>query len=139
MKTGYWLEFDGQKDESIDELFQDNDELLFIYEFLFEYCEAFAASLNQHFGYKVEYLYDNNGNLIHTYCVLNIGGKIHYIDIRGITDDWSEFIDKFKECLPDINRQNLNIKMYGHIDFTQNEKIINEANNIAAMYRHYYT
>lgn len=139
MKTGFWLEADEQKDVTIDELFQDNDELIYIYEFLFEYCEAFAASLNQHFGYKVEYLYDDNGNLVYTYCVLNIGGKMHYIDIRGVTDDWNEFIEKFNEYLPDVDRQKLNIKMYGHISCNNNEKITNEANNIAAMYRHYYT
>ena len=147
MKTGYWLEFDGQtKNVAINNLFNndrnnydDIDALDQINEFLYEYCEVFAVALHQHFGYKIEYLYDTNNQLVHAYCILSIGGKIHYIDIRGITDDWDEFIDDFKDMLPNKKRINLDIRLHSTVDYpAKNENIILNANNIATIYRQYY-
>lgn len=65
------------------------------YDYLHGFCLEFALHLNQLYGYPVEAVYSKNSSLIHAYCVSEKDGKTIFIDIRGWTDDWQEFIQEF--------------------------------------------
>ncbi len=68
-----------------------------LYDFLHGHCDEFAASLSDYYGYLIEYVLDNNENLIHAYCVTEINGEKAYIDARGITTDAELFFDEFAD------------------------------------------
>lgn len=43
-------------------------------------------------------IYDcDSGELIHAYCTAEINNETVYIDVRGITNDWDEFIEEFDD------------------------------------------
>ena len=69
-----------------------------LYDFLHGCCDQFAAALSDFFGYTIEYVLDNDGNLIHAYCVYDLAdGETAYIDARGITVDAELFFDEFAD------------------------------------------
>lgn len=69
-----------------------------MYKYLHGCCDYFAEALSQVFGYEVDSLRNNRG-LIHAYCIFCENEITYYIDARGITDDYEEFIQEFSEEL----------------------------------------
>ncbi len=68
-----------------------------LYDFLHGHCDQFAAALSDYYGYEVEYVLDNNDNLVHAYCVAEVGPYVAYIDARGVTTDAELFFDEFAD------------------------------------------
>ncbi len=69
------------------------------YHFLHGSCNIFAQHLNETYGYRVEMLYEEPGQLIHAYCTYkSSSGKTYYIDVRGITDSFEELVQEFIDC-----------------------------------------
>ena len=69
-----------------------------LYNFLHGWCDHFAAALSDFFGYEIEYVIDNDGGLVHAYCVQEMtNGETAYIDARGITTDDELFFDEFAD------------------------------------------
>lgn len=68
--------------------------------FLHGNCDIFACYLHDKYGYEMKAVC-NPEQLIHVYCIANINNKTVYIDIRGITDDWNEFITEFDDWYSD--------------------------------------
>ncbi len=69
------------------------------YDFLHGACNIFAQYLNETYGYRVEMLYEEPGQLIHAYCVYESpSGKFYYIDVRGITDRLEDMMQEFIDC-----------------------------------------
>lgn len=65
-------------------------------DFLHGYCTEFAACLHNTFGYDMYQIKDENTKaLIHAFCMANVNGRRCFIDIRGITDRWDDFIHPF--------------------------------------------
>ena len=74
--------------------------------FLHGNCDIFACYLHEKYGYEMEAVYEYNSKydalqLIHAYCTAEINNKTVYIDVRGITDDWDEFIEEFDDWYSD--------------------------------------
>ena len=69
-------------------------------DFLHGFCHIFALRLHNEYGYKIENLYGENGNLIHSYCRTPDGG---YVDIRGVSYDPQVFFDEFADWLDPAN------------------------------------
>lgn len=70
------------------------------YDFLHGFCNVFAEVLSEEFGYKVECLYNEDGSLIHAYCINEspLNGIV-FIDVRGTTSSYEELIEEFEdEC-----------------------------------------
>lgn len=69
------------------------------YEFLHGYCDVFAYRLREKFGYDICFDYEDEdcSQLIHAYCTVTVGNKTYWIDCRGITDDYEEFIEEFAD------------------------------------------
>ena len=70
------------------------------YDFLHGSCDVFAYYLNKQYKYDVECIYerddDDNKRLIHAYCTEKLSdGSVAYIDVRGVTTDYDEFIAEF--------------------------------------------
>ena len=66
--------------------------------FLHGNCDIFACYLHEKYGYEMKAVYEYNSELlIHAYCTAEINNKTVCIDVRGITDDWNEFITEFDD------------------------------------------
>ena len=105
MRNGFWLELDELRKENpeddYDFSFMENytlkDNKLNAFDFLHGFCNEFADYLHEKYGYSVEAVREY-GNLIHMYCTAEIDGETHFIDIRGICDDWDEFMQEFTDA-----------------------------------------
>lgn len=101
--NGFYRELDEIKEDSHDADFGFLEnvpvgEWYYLYDFLHGHCDQFAVALSDFFGYPVEYVLGNDGNLIHAYCVQELTtGEAAYIDARGITTDAELFFDEFAD------------------------------------------
>lgn len=67
------------------------------YNFLHGYCNEFAYMLNEKYGYPVFEIKGEEGNLIHSFARVDTDSEHYFIDVRGITTDYSEFISEFED------------------------------------------
>lgn len=66
-------------------------------DFLHGFCTVFAYVLHKEFGYKIYSIYDEDGTIVHAYCVVPNGEETVYVDVRGCTTDFVLFMDEFNE------------------------------------------
>ena len=66
---------------------------LSLYDCLHGWCEYFALELNKRYSYSLRMLYDYDNNFIHAFC--STCKDTLFIDARGITDNWNEFIEEY--------------------------------------------
>lgn len=70
--------------------------------FLHGNCDIFACYLHEKYGYGMKAIYDcDSDELIHVYCTAEINNETVYIDVRGITNNWDEFIEEFDDWYSD--------------------------------------
>ena len=82
--------------DGLDFFYQDELSCIDMYKYLHGYCYLFALMLSKVFGYKIKSFWTSKDNLIHAFCVTQSkDGKEYYIDARGYTDDYDEFISEF--------------------------------------------
>lgn len=83
------------------------------YNFLHGNCDVFSAYLCSEYGYPVFNILSSNGRLIHSFCDGGTkNGRRVFIDVRGKTNSFQEFIDEFLdeiECLMYPAMSDLNI------------------------------
>lgn len=53
-------------------------------------CQLFAYALNEYFDYDIVEIRQAKGN--HYYCQTSTNGVTTYIDVRGMTTNWEDFI-----------------------------------------------
>lgn len=119
MKTGFWEDYEEYREEEgeADWAFLDGNDVDVVcdmnigdeifhrrynaYDFLHGCCTAFAQYLNETYGYDIEIIYQRyddeedsskTAQVVHAYCITPEG---HYVDIRGVCDNWEEFIQDF--------------------------------------------
>ena len=68
-------------------------------EFLHGACVEFACVLHDRYGYTVEHLRHPDGTLCHAYCIAHGKELRYFIDIRGITDNWNDFVSQYYQEL----------------------------------------
>lgn len=68
-----------------------------VYDFLHGYCNEFAYMLNEKYGYPIYEIVDHTGTLIHSFARLDQNNIHYFIDVRGITTDYHEFISEFED------------------------------------------
>ena len=54
-------------------------------------CQLFSVALHQIFGYVPYEVKGQDDRLIHAFCIGDFFGQKAFIDVRGITTNWSEF------------------------------------------------
>lgn len=104
MKKGFWEELDSIRKENPDDeydfsfmdMYSSDTSSLNAYDFLHGCCNEFADYLHSKYGYQIEAIREY-GHLIHMYCTAEIDGVEHYIDVRGICDDFDEFMQDFTD------------------------------------------
>lgn len=64
--------------------------------FLHGICHIFAYDLHRKFGYDILELKNKSGGMTHWCCVSDYKGKKLYIDDRGATTDYNEFLAEFQ-------------------------------------------
>lgn len=78
-----------------------------MYKYLHGYCDVFAYRLREKYGYDINLDCEDEccEYLIHAYCSTEINGKTYWIDCRGITDNYKEFIEEFAswDCYGNID------------------------------------
>ncbi len=67
------------------------------YDFLHGCCNEFAYMLNEKYGYPIYEIVDHTGTLIHSFARLDQNNIHYFIDVRGITTDYHEFISEFED------------------------------------------
>lgn len=61
-------------------------------------CDVFASFIKRHLGYPI-YAIKKDGHIVHVFNMVEKNGENLYIDVRGITNDFEEFICEYsKEC-----------------------------------------
>ena len=60
-------------------------------DFLMGSCHLFALDLNKKFGYPI-YAIILEGQMIHCFCQVRRDETTFYIDVRGATNDYSDFL-----------------------------------------------
>lgn len=81
--------------------------LLSAYDFLHGYCDIFAKRIHDQFSLPMYAIYSESGDMVHCFCKINADGRDYYIDVRGITDDYTEFISEFEDWIDiDISLKN---------------------------------
>ena len=67
-----------------------------MFKYLHGFCDWFAITLGRKFDYTINSIWDKQTNsLMHAYCTQKVGNITYYIDSRGITDNYNEFINEF--------------------------------------------
>ena len=61
------------------------------HDFLMGSCELFALALSKKYGYQV-YEIVQDDKMIHSFCIAIYKGVKLYIDVRGITSNYKEFL-----------------------------------------------
>lgn len=109
--------------------------------FLHSICHIFAYVLHQKFGYDILELQDESGCMVHWCCVSDYKGRELYIDVRGATTDYYEFLSEFQ---PSIGKNPLKRKinekdLVDYADEWIEEGQIRFANEIIEKYYNYYS
>ena len=103
MRYGFWNDIYSLREDAEDEGYLEDIDFSFMdgglhshgyntYNFLHGCCNEFADYLHRTYGYKVMAILEH-GQLIHMYCETDSG----YIDIRGVCDDFEEFMQDFTD------------------------------------------
>ena len=87
-----------------EELFETENGTFKVGDFLHGWCEIFAYMLHRRFGWPIEVIRDEDGFLIHAYCVRKVKDRFGkeipaFVDVRGETTDYREFINEFWDYL----------------------------------------
>lgn len=64
-------------------------------------CNYFAVSLQRKMGYNVYIIEGNNNTSFHAFCQVYKNGRWHYIDARGVTTSFDEFMTVASEFVSD--------------------------------------
>lgn len=106
-------------------------------DFLHGICHIFAYALHQKFGYDILELKSNSGSTVHWCCISNYNGKEIYIDVRGVTSDFDEFLFEFyPEIREDFSKNIIKNLTNYEIELEKNE--LKFANEIIEKYYNYY-
>ena len=73
--------------------------LLNAYDFLHGNCNEFSFALNQRYGYPIFEIKDGSGNLVHSFNRMDTDSQQFFIDVRGITTDYFEFMSEFEDFI----------------------------------------
>ena len=55
-------------------------------------CNHFAVALKKVLGYTPYIIEETNGKGFHAFCQVNKNGKVYYVDARGVTSSFDEFM-----------------------------------------------
>lgn len=118
-----------------------NDEEYVYYDaegFLHGYCHIFAYALYQKFGYEIYEISNSSESVIHWCCISKYDGIDVYIDVRGITSNFNEFLNEFQ---PDIGAKP-KMKIIDDIEKYNDEwiqELLDFANELIDRYYDYYS
>ena len=137
METGFYLQAHGEEDFNflmgLPEK-QGTD----LYYILHGYCDICADILHKQFGYPMEYIIDENGDLVHAYCYTKVDGEKHYIDVRGITTDYQSFLSDFEDFILDAEMARRNTMQGNYPKWVENEELYNNVKFSLMQYKDFY-
>lgn len=109
------------------------------YDFLHGFCNIFAEVLNAKYGYPIYVIIDDNGYCVHCFCVNIVNGVNYYIDVRGITTDYIEFISEFEDFTDEDSSRINTIPIEKYKFFTVDDSEMKScADEIITQYNEYY-
>lgn len=131
-------------DEDLDFSFMENTDAgsktdkgrkLDAFDYIHGLCYYFAQQLQKTFGYKIQAVYDEEGDAIHAFCVDTLDdGRTVYIDARGCTTDFEEFIEEYEDFVDADEAEP--VDFVPKIKFTKAG--IKGAENLINEYKEYY-
>ena len=108
------------------------------YLFLHGLCHVFAYVLHQKYGYDILELKNKSESMVHWCCITTYKGQNIYIDIRGITSDFDEFIMEFQPDIGNNPVRRIVTNLDDYDDEWENEQLL-FANEIILKYENYYS
>lgn len=104
-------------------------------------CHIFALSLQKLLGYNTYVIRGINGKSFHAFCQLHKDGRWFYVDARGVTSSFNEFMDVAKTFVKD--EYTINPIVQADIDdWKQDDKFYDKAaafaEAIIEKYKSYY-
>lgn len=84
-------------------------------EYLHGACVEFACALHDQLGYTVEHVRRPDGTLTHAYCITHKKHLRYFVDIRGVTSNWNEFVKPYYNELKESYAQ-LNIEPEDYVN-----------------------
>lgn len=106
--------------------------------FLHGICHIFAYALQQRFGYDILEIKSKSGTTVHWCCSSIYDQKVAYIDVRGITTDYDEFLLEFQPLIGENPSKN---KIVDSMDYEDEWEPagLKFANKIITKYYEYYS
>lgn len=120
MVLGFYEAFEDSGDLSdynfgfLEDIFRCGKGKYSVYSFLHGFCFEFAVRLHREYGYPLRVI-RSPYSFIHAYCVDE--EQQHYIDARGITDNWGMFIEEYRSDFLDDSEV---------LEFDDEEQMYNE-------------
>lgn len=110
--------------------------------FLHGVCDIFAYALAKLFNYTIYQVVDDNGYIVHAFCIYRKNNTNLYIDARGITSDYDDFISDFEDFFEDENLkykfQPFNYKNFEEYSTEDFNEFYLQAINFISKYKEYY-
>ena len=105
--------------------------------FLHGICHIFAFALHQRFGYDIYSFKNKSETFVHWCCISYVDNYPVYIDVRGITNSYEEFLSEFQ---PDLTLTPIKQKIDNIDDYDDewDETQIKFANELIDTYYDYY-
>lgn len=121
---------------------QDTDEICCHYKdayvFLHGSCQLFALALHENFGYEVYEIRNNQGVMVHTFCLADYKGQVVYVDIRGVTTNIVECMSEFPALYSGYSIDKHNIEEDRRLEIEGEEIGYQFAQSIIQQYPKYY-
>lgn len=124
--------------------YPDDDEFPYdsAYSLLCGSCNHFAVSLQKVLGYNPYVIEDKNGKGFHAFCQIYKRGKWYYVDARGVTSSFDEFMKVASEFVSDeytINPATSDVIAEWENGGDYNEEAYAFAEAVISKFRDYYT
>lgn len=114
MHNGFYLELDGLKEDDDDASFgflenigseyniRSDGFLITAYDYLHGYCDLFAYALHERYGLPLYEIRDDKNDLVHCFAIAETSSGKMFVDVRGATTDYFEFIEDFEDFIEDV-------------------------------------
>lgn len=114
-ETEFGSEIYQKTNKSLEQIVDEGNDFVTENDFLHGHCDIFAEAIYNSDPriWTIESVHSQESGVGHTYCVANIHGVEFFADVRGVTNNWEDFIKDFEkgmtknQDLPTTDREQL--------------------------------
>lgn len=76
--------------------------LMTAYDYLHGHCDLFAYALYERYSLPLYEIRNNKNDLVHCFAITETSSGKMFVDVRGATTDYFEFVDDFEDFIEDV-------------------------------------